>query len=717
MGVALEQFVKQLADSGVITPGKLEKFIPPKAAPTDAQQLAEQLVQSKCLTKFQAQEIYQGRAKALILGNYTILDRIGAGGMGQVFKAEHRRMERVVAIKMLPADMLKDAEATARFQREVVAAAKLSHPHIVAAHDADEAVGVHFLVMEYVDGQDLSVLVKKNGPFSVAEAVDYILQAAKGLEFAHKHGVIHRDIKPANLLLDVEGTVKILDMGLARIEHGASVEPPEGAEARAELTGTGAVMGTVDYMSPEQALNTKHADGRADIYSLGCTFYYLLTGKAAYGGDTLMEKMLAHREQPIPSLGIDVPQELEAVFRRMVAKQVEDRYQSMSRVVADLEKYQHAIGVSTSTMPTISLPASSLPPGWPNSRDRQQLTGQSRRRLRIGLAVGAIGLAILVAVVLKLHTNNGSLPATGNQPAFQQWIGAVAALPAEQQVAAVSKKLIELNHGFDGKLTDADGIGTPKIVGGVVSGLGFVSDNVTDISPLRALPGLKDLNCSGSSWQRVSNLTDLSPLAGLALARLDCGATHVSDLSPLKAMPLTKLNFGFSKVADLSPLKGLPLAKLDLRVSQVRDLAPLKGMALQSLECWSTSVADLSPLRGMPLSYLGCGSTQVSDLSPLTGMSLTELHFNNTRVADISPLKGMPLVEVQCDGTPVTDLSALQGMSLTTITFTPRNINQGLEAIRQMTSLKAVGIKWDQESPPAEFWKKYDAGEYGKPDR
>lgn len=232
MAVGLEQFVKSLEDSGIITPSKLravrEKL--PSEKQQDAQELAKELVRLQKLTKFQAQEAYQGKAKNLVLGNYVILDKIGAGGMGQVYKAEHRRMHRIVAIKMLPSSMTKDASAIARFEREVTAAAKLRNPNIVAADDADQARGIHFLVMEYVEGSDLSALVKKNGPFSVEKAVDFTIQAARGLEFAHSEGVVHRDIKPANLLLDKRGTVKILDMGLARLESGIGGEAATAAE-------------------------------------------------------------------------------------------------------------------------------------------------------------------------------------------------------------------------------------------------------------------------------------------------------------------------------------------------------------------------------------------------------------------------------------------------------------------------------------------------------
>jgi WD40 repeat protein/predicted Ser/Thr protein kinase len=357
--VPVQQFVQYLSDSALFSADEVKALLasvtPPQAQ--DTRLLALELVKQGKLTRFQAQMLCQGKIKGLVLGNYAVLDKLGQGGMGMVFKAKHRRMNRVVALKVLSPAITKNANAVKRFQREVEAAAKLDHKNIVAAYDAGEDKGVHFLVMEYVEGADLSTLVKRQGPLPTGAAVQCLIQAASGLAQAHAAGIIHRDIKPSNLLLDKKGLVKILDMGLARIE-GANA-----GAAAAELTQSGSIMGTCDYMAPEQALNTKHADQRADIYSLGCTLYYLLTGKAIYGGETAMEKLLAHRESPIPPLRQarpEISKKLEAVYQKMVAKEPKDRYQTMAQVVTALEGCKVA-GDLTDLTAAIQAPAARQP--------------------------------------------------------------------------------------------------------------------------------------------------------------------------------------------------------------------------------------------------------------------------------------------------------------------------------------------------------------------
>lgn len=336
MPQSVDQFAKSLVAAGLSTADEIKTFwgaLPAGERPKDGETFSQLLVRFGKLTEFQAQELLSGARTPLVLGDYVLLDKIGAGGMGQVFKAQHRVMERLVAIKLLPPNLVKDEDAVKRFQREVVAAAKLSHPHIVAALDARRERGVWCLVMEYVEGSDLACVVAREGPLPVARAVEYVRQAARGLAYAHENGVVHRDIKPANLLLDRKGVVKILDMGLARLDDAALTAAHDG------LTTSGQVMGTIDYMAPEQAFSTKTADARADIYSLGCTLWRLLTGKNLFDGETVVQKLMAHQTLPIPSLAserADVSPLLQQIMERMVAKQPDDRFQTMAELEAAL---------------------------------------------------------------------------------------------------------------------------------------------------------------------------------------------------------------------------------------------------------------------------------------------------------------------------------------------------------------------------------------------
>jgi serine/threonine protein kinase len=271
---------------------------------------------------------------------YRVLEVLGVGGMGAVYKAEHRMMERVVALKVIGQTLAWRKDMVDRFHREVKAAARLSHPNIVAALDAEQAGDTHFLVMEFIEGTDLSHLVRRVGPLPVAEACDYARQVALGLEHAREHGMVHRDIKPQNLMRTPKGVIKILDFGLALFAGKLGSGSPDSSP-----TGPGAFLGTVDYMAPEQADDAHGVDIRGDIYSLGCTLYYLLTGRPPFPSGSLIQKVMAHAEKapvPLAELRRDLPPGLTDVIRKMMAKAPEGRFPTPALVAAALTPF--AIG-------------------------------------------------------------------------------------------------------------------------------------------------------------------------------------------------------------------------------------------------------------------------------------------------------------------------------------------------------------------------------------
>jgi len=309
--------------------------------PEDASAIGDFLVQEGLITGWHRDKLLDRKYKGFFLGKYKLLDHLGTGGMSSVYLAEHVLMQRRVAIKVLPKSRIDDSSYLARFHQEARAAAKLDHRNIVRAYDIDNEGDTHFLVMEYVEGKDLQVLVRGlSDPLPVEKAANYIAQAAEGLQHAHEAGLVHRDIKPANLLLDEKGTVKLLDLGLARF----STDDEQASLTRVHDEN---VLGTADYLAPEQALDSHRVDARADIYSLGCTLYFLLSGHAPFPTGTLAQRIAKHqREMPadVREERPDVPADLMRLCYKMMAKQPRKRFQSARETADALEQWLAAHG-------------------------------------------------------------------------------------------------------------------------------------------------------------------------------------------------------------------------------------------------------------------------------------------------------------------------------------------------------------------------------------
>jgi serine/threonine protein kinase len=337
--MTVEELIDLAKKSGVVDDKRLEaamgKLRTTGTLPKEPGKLAGILVRDGIFTHFQAEQFLQGRWRRFTIGKYKVMERLGQGGMGSVYLCEHKFMRRRAAVKVLPAAKAEDPSSLERFYREARAVAALDHPNIVRAYDIDQDDKLHFLVMEYVDGTSLQEIVKKHGPMDITRAAHYIRQAAIGLQHAHQAaGLVHRDIKPGNILVDRSGIVKVLDMGLARFFHDEDDVLTKKYDEN--------VLGTADYLSPEQALDSHSVDIRADIYSLGATLYYVLTGVTPFAEGTVAQKLIWHQtRQPksVQALRPEVPAELSAVAEKMMAKDPAQRYQTPAEVAEALSPW------------------------------------------------------------------------------------------------------------------------------------------------------------------------------------------------------------------------------------------------------------------------------------------------------------------------------------------------------------------------------------------
>ncbi|MEK6238438.1 MAG: protein kinase, partial [Planctomycetales bacterium] len=615
-------------------------------------------------------------------------------------------MHEFVALKVISDAALKQPGIVDRFHREVRAVAALNHPNIITAYDADFVGKTHFLVMEYVEGKDVRIYIRGFGKLPIDWSVEVIRQTCLGLQHAFERDVAHRDVKPSNILV-IDGDdadpprVKILDMGLARFisEHQCTV-----------LTTTGQALGTIDYIAPEQAEDTKRVDCRADVFSLGASFFHMVTGEVPFPGKNPMEKLMARAVKTAPpasSIQEDVPEEISHIIARMLEREPDDRYQTPQDVADDLNAFADGtFDASKCRAPVVpkreageasaavhadadktlnnfldalgSEAAETESSAFRMAEERTEpesrpIPGRRKRKranwIPVAASVGGVALLLLGLALIPWDSSPETKP---EQPRNDEWlpdfIKEVSELPPEMQVVKVRHKMRMLNPRWSGGFTAE--IKERKTVVGV----SIHDADIQDALPLRALPHLVRLEIAGSSF------SDLSPLKGMKITDLSCANTMVTDLSPLRDVPLTRLNLANTPVADLSPLQGKPLAFLN---------------------CAGTRVADVEPVAQAALEELRLNGSQVKDVSPLGGLKLTECHLAKTPVNDLSPLRGSPLVALTCDPSLVVKHAGLIRETSTLVTVNGMTRELFLKQIdmpdvlrRVVDALRSLNPEW-----------------------
>ena len=683
---------------------ELARVIAPRFS--EPRSLAKELIQRNWLTPYQINQLFKGNGADLVFDNFVLLERLGEGGMGQVFKARHRKLGQIVALKIIRKDRNAGPDSIRRFEREIQTASTLVHPNIVRAIDANEVDGTPFFVMEYVEGTDLARLVKQQGPLPPAQAAEYIRQAALGLQHAHEKGLVHRDIKPANLLLTKQGVIKLVDMGLARRE---SVDDT----ASTALTQLGSVLGTPDYIAPEQARNSKNADIRSDLYSLGCTFYFLLTGQPPFPGGALTEKLLKHQLDPPPPLSTfrgDVPPAIAAVIERLMAKRPHDRYQTPAELAAALANNRPpAPGAASVPRPVVNgrptdrRPPSTVPLAVPVAAVVQSATAT----IPVAAPVATDPFTDLDTPV-PISVTRVEVPKRPRTGPRRRWL---------LGVAAVLVVLFAVLSGLGAKMLffNATTIANPPTVN---ADKDTPQDKDKDKKEEKAKPpqdwwkAREALAKRGARFVPATYDPDPAhPITSVDLS--SCPTLTDADMVNLAALPhVTTLQLGATKITDkgLVYLEALPhlttlglnqIAVTDEGLSHLRGLTELTDVNLSFTQVQGSGLVHLSGARNLKVLNLTYSKIDDAGLAALAGLpQLEQLTLqvppNSKQITDAGMvhLKGLTkLKQLSLHDTAVTDAGMVHfkavGALLTTLDLTNVKVSDaGLSGFKTLIHLQ-----------------------------
>lgn len=645
-----------------------------------------------------------------MIDRFEVQKQLGQGGMGQVLLAREPVTGGEVAIKMIRIGYIDDEQMVHRFLTEARHMYRMSHPNILKVMEVSDREEGPYFVMPYVAGGSLAQQTKHGEPLAQERILPIARQIAEALIFAHSKGIIHRDLKAANVLVENDGRAYLSDFGLVRTVFNDSIVDVEKSQ----------VEGTVAYMSPGVA-DGKAEDTRCDIYSFGAMLYEMLTGQPPYEPGPVMAMLRKVANEPPPPIGQlnpDAPAGLIDIAEGCMARELRNRYAEMSDVLADLDraaagetplgphghaeangktKFRRVAALACAAAAVLSLIAAGL---WVATRPRG--TDRSSR------APAGTADALVQGAASAPDPGPSGVPGAALRPHPASGEGLATSDARLAKVAAPWRATLDqANNAYnENRFEEALQLYNTTLAAIKV-------DDSTDSAVLYTFrePAERRRDLCRFFLQRDK----MKPSAQVEatqrkLAELNPGYEGTGTFT-IEDGRIVAAELSSPEIMDLSPLKGLPLKELRFhKVQDVRSLEPLRGMPLTKLQVsCKHELSDISPLKGMPLTYLDIwNSVNVTDLSSLAGMPLEFLNCARTSVEDLSPLGGMPLTELNCAATLVSDFSPLAGMQLKTIQLTPGyRPKKGWHALRQMDSLESIN-----HMPPAEFWKKLDAGEF-----